>query len=76
MNNCISQSTQKTSYGMVFGQPVHNNHYFWQELHKQSKNTSIVNEEEIDQSFTGNSDSFNESVFKVHICFFGFVFFF
>lgn len=51
MNNCISQSTKKTPYEMVFGQPVRNDHDFWFELHKQSSIKPIVDEEELPQSF-------------------------
>ncbi|CAM4836734.1 unnamed protein product, partial [Rotaria magnacalcarata] len=38
INNCVSQSTQKTPYEMVFGQSVHTNDEFWSELHKQYSN--------------------------------------
>ena len=40
INNCVSQSTQKTPYEMVFGQPTRNDHDFWMQLHKQSTNNS------------------------------------
>ncbi|CAF4967812.1 unnamed protein product, partial [Rotaria socialis] len=47
MNNCISQSTKKTPYEMVFGQPVRNDHDFWLQLHQQSINKTIIGEEEL-----------------------------
>jgi hypothetical protein len=62
MNNCVSQSTQKTPYEMVFGQCVRNDHDFWQELNKQSKNTSIINEEEIPESIAHDFNLLNETV--------------
>ena len=65
INNCISQSTQKTPYEMVFGQPVRNDHDFWMELHKQSTNNSIVNEEDIPQSISDDLDIINESVCRI-----------
>jgi hypothetical protein len=72
MNNCISQSTQKTPYEMVFGQSVRNNHDFWQELHKQSENTLILNEEDIDESIIDDSNLFNKSVRRLNNGFFSF----
>ncbi|CAF4917726.1 unnamed protein product, partial [Rotaria magnacalcarata] len=54
MNNSMSQSTKKTAYEMVFGQALRIDHDFWQEIHKQSKNSSIVNEEEIDESIVND----------------------
>ncbi len=56
---------------MVFGQSVRNNHDFWQELHKQSKNTlilneEILNEEDIDESIIEDSNLFNKSVRRVN----------
>ncbi|CAF4391972.1 unnamed protein product [Rotaria magnacalcarata] len=61
MNNSMSQSTKKTAYEMVFGQALRIDHDFWQEIHKQSKNSSIVNEEEIDESIVNDFNLFNES---------------
>lgn len=52
INNCVSQSTQKTAYEMVFGQPTRNDHEFWLELHKQFSNNLIINEEELPQSIS------------------------
>ena len=68
MNNSISQSTKKTAYEMVFGQSLRIDHDFWQEIHKQSKHTSILNEEEIDQSIVNDFDLFNEPVCRINIC--------
>lgn len=52
INNCVSQSTQKTPYEMVFGQPPRNDHEFWLELHKQYSNNLIINEEELPESIS------------------------
>jgi glucose-6-phosphate isomerase len=65
INNCISQSTQKTPYEMVFGQPARNDHDFWIELHKQSTNNSIVNEEDIPQSISDDFNMVDESVCRI-----------
>jgi hypothetical protein len=52
INNCTSQSTKKTPYEMVFGQPSRIDHEFWLELHKESStNNLIVNEEDLPDSF-------------------------
>lgn len=78
MNNCISQSTKKTPYEMVFGQPIRNDHDFWYELHKQSSNDSILNEEDIPEplvhQFNLNYD--NVSIKILSIIFIGLPFFF
>lgn len=52
INNCVSQSTQKTPYEMVFGQPVHSNDEYWLEMHKQSSNNLIINEEDLPESIS------------------------
>jgi hypothetical protein len=75
MNNCISQSTQKTPYEMVFGQSVRSDHNFWQQLHKESTNTSIVNEEEIVESIADDLNLLNELVCKIKILFFSLFFY-
>ncbi|CAM4847562.1 unnamed protein product [Rotaria magnacalcarata] len=54
MNNCISQSTKKTPYEMVFGQSVRNDHDFWLQLHQQSINKTIIDEEELPESLADN----------------------
>ena len=41
INCCVSQSTQKTPYEMVFGQAPRQNETFWQEIHRQAMDTSI-----------------------------------
>ncbi|CAF4813057.1 unnamed protein product, partial [Rotaria magnacalcarata] len=61
MNNSMSQSTKKPAYEMVFGQALRIDHDFWQEIHTQPKNSSIVNEEEIDESIVNDFNLFNES---------------
>ena len=66
MNNCVSQSTQKTPYEMVFGQSVRNNHDFWQEIHKQSTKNLILDEEEIEQAILNDFNILNESVNKIN----------
>lgn len=76
MNNSISQSIKKTAYEMVFGQALRIDHDFWQEIHKQSKNSTIVNEEDIDESILNGFDLFNESVRRINICFCQSCFFF
>jgi len=76
INNCISQSTQKTPYEMVFGQPASNDHDFWMELHKQSTNNSIVNEEDIPQSISDDFNMIDESVCRIFNYFPYFSFFF
>jgi hypothetical protein len=68
MNNSISQSTKKTAYEMVFGQALRNDHDFWQEIHKQSENNLIVNEEEIDESIVDDFNLFHEPVCRINIC--------
>ena len=73
INNCISQSTKKTPYEMVFGQPARNDHDFWIELHKQSSINSIIDEEDIPQSIA--NDLIDELVCRILNCFF-FNFFF
>ncbi|CAF1292393.1 unnamed protein product [Rotaria sordida] len=50
INNCVSQSAQKTPYEMVFGQPTRSDHDFWQQLNKQYSNNLVVNEEDLPQS--------------------------
>ena len=50
ISNCVSQSTQKSPYEMVFSRPVHNNDEFWLELHKQLSNNFIINEEDLPES--------------------------
>ena len=62
MNNSMSQATKKTAYEMVFGQALRIDHDFWQEIHKQSKNCSVINEEEIDESILIDFNLFNEPV--------------
>jgi hypothetical protein len=37
-NNCVSQTTKKTPYEMVFGQSLRSDHDFWNEVYKQSSN--------------------------------------
>lgn len=54
MNNSISQSTKTTAYEMDFEQALRIDHDFWQERHKQSKNTTIMNEEDIDDSIVND----------------------
>ena len=49
----------------VFGQPVRNDHDFWMELHKQSTNNSIVNEEDIPESISDNLNIIHESVRRI-----------
>ncbi|CAF3372080.1 unnamed protein product [Rotaria socialis] len=60
MNNSMSQATKKTAYEMVFGQALRIDHDFWQEIYKQSKNCSVINEEEIDESILIDFNLFNE----------------
>ena len=67
MNNSMSQTTKKTAYEMVFGQALRINHDFWQEIYKQSKNSLILNEEEIDESILNSFDLFNEPVCRINI---------
>ena len=62
MNNSMSQATKKTAYEMVFGQALRIDHDFWQEIHKQSKNCSVINEEEINESILTDFNLFNEPV--------------
>ncbi|CAF3798969.1 unnamed protein product [Rotaria sp. Silwood1] len=50
INNCRSQSTKKTPYEMVFGQRVRSDHDFWLQIHQQTENKSIINEEELPTS--------------------------
>ncbi|CAF4522228.1 unnamed protein product [Rotaria magnacalcarata] len=56
MNNSISQSTKKTPYEMVFGQSIRHDHEFWHQLHAQSSNESVLNEEDIPEALL---DQFN-----------------
>ncbi|CAF4168027.1 unnamed protein product, partial [Rotaria sordida] len=63
INNCTSQSTKKTPYEMVFGQPCRIDHEFWLELHKESStNDSIVNEEDLPGSFLQKLNTVTTSV--------------
>ncbi|CAF2086643.1 unnamed protein product [Rotaria magnacalcarata] len=62
MNNCISQSTKKTPYEMVFGQSVRNDHDFWLQLHQQSINKTIIDEEELPESLADNFNLNDHSV--------------
>lgn len=50
INSCVSQSTQKTPYEMVFGQPARSNHDFWLELNANHSNDSTINEEDLPES--------------------------
>lgn len=52
INNCTSQTTKKTPYEMVLGQSIRIDHEFWLNLHKESStNDSIINEEDLPDSF-------------------------
>jgi hypothetical protein len=62
MNNCVSQSTRKTAYEMVFGQPVRNDHDFWIELHNQAIDKTIVDEEDLPKSITDTLNFIDNSV--------------
>ncbi|CAF1687327.1 unnamed protein product, partial [Adineta ricciae] len=58
INNCISQSTKKTPYEMVFGQPLKIDHEFWLELHRTSTtDESVINEEDLSDSFLENRNA-------------------
>jgi hypothetical protein len=74
INNCSSQSTKKTPYEMVFGQSVRHNHDFWEELHKQSKIDSVVDEEDLVESIPNESNVFNIPItrFLIELIFFFF----
>jgi len=50
LNNCVAQSTQKTPYEMVFGQPTRLDHEFWLQIHSNSKDGSILDEEDLPDS--------------------------
>ncbi|CAF4868847.1 unnamed protein product, partial [Rotaria socialis] len=45
---------KQTPYEMVFGQSVRNDHDFWLQLHQQSINKTIVDEEELPESLADN----------------------
>ncbi|CAF1472481.1 unnamed protein product [Adineta steineri] len=60
INNSISQNTKKSPYEMVFGQTLRIDHDFWEEIQKHSKNSIIINEEEIDESIINEFNLFNE----------------
>jgi hypothetical protein len=75
INNCVSQSTQKTPYEMVFGQPARNDHDFWLELHKQPNNNSILNEEDLPDSISKVFNSTDDTVRIKKILFFLLFFF-
>ncbi|CAF4652852.1 unnamed protein product [Rotaria sp. Silwood2] len=62
INNCRSQSTKKTPYEMVFGQRARSDHDFWLQIHQQTDNKSIINEEELPTSIIGDLNSGNEEV--------------
>ncbi|CAF4877736.1 unnamed protein product, partial [Rotaria sp. Silwood1] len=63
INNCTSQSTKKTPYEMVFGQPCRIDHEFWLELHKElSTSDSTVNEEDLLDSFLQKLNTVTTSV--------------
>ncbi|CAF3750245.1 unnamed protein product [Rotaria sp. Silwood1] len=60
INNCRSQSTKKTPYEMVFGQRVRSDHDFWLQIHQQTENKSIINEEELPTSIIDDLNFGNE----------------
>lgn len=60
INNCVAQSTKKTPYEMVFGQPTRHDHDFWLQLNKQYSNDSILNEEDLPESIS-NLILFNDN---------------
>jgi len=68
INNCVSQSTKKTPYEMVFGQPPTIDHNFWIELNKQSNNKSLVDEEDLPHSITNCLDLTDNSVRMICLC--------
>ncbi|CAF2057683.1 unnamed protein product, partial [Rotaria magnacalcarata] len=47
---------------MVFGQPVRNDHDFWLQLHQQSINKTIIDEEELPESLADNFKLYDHSV--------------
>ncbi|CAF4131102.1 unnamed protein product, partial [Adineta steineri] len=59
INNSISFSTKKSPYEMVFGQTLRIDHDLCEEIQKQSKNSIIINEEEIDESIINEFNLFN-----------------
>ncbi|CAF4422659.1 unnamed protein product, partial [Rotaria magnacalcarata] len=46
---------------MVFGQPVRNDHDFWLQLHQQSINKTIIDEEELPESLADNFKLYDHS---------------
>jgi hypothetical protein len=75
INNCVAQSTQKTPYEIVFGQPARHDHDFWLELHKQSGNKSIVDEEDLPQGVLHDLNLMDDSVCTIQFFFFLKIFF-
>ena len=69
VNNCVAQSTRKTPYEMVFGQPTRIDHDFWLQLHKDSKDDSILNEEDLSDSIVKDLNCVDTSVCKKIILF-------
>lgn len=67
INNCVSQSTKKTPYEMVFGQPTRSDLDFWSELNKQYSKDEILNEEDLPSTISNLITLNDDQVFNFYL---------
>ncbi|CAM4977148.1 unnamed protein product [Rotaria socialis] len=61
-NAVVQKNYKETPYEMIFDQPARNDHDFWLQLHQQSINKTIIDEEDIPESLADNLNLNDHSV--------------